>query len=105
MGIMDIQALTNEGVLGVQSTGTDFSGHMRKMIDEKGFECTAWLKTPGTRLMLIGWRKVVRKRGSKVKVYKPRIHMFSLQDFYSVQGSESDPHGHQQSSPETPEAE
>ena len=81
-GIIDIVALHPvRGVVGVQSTGQDFAGHMAKMTVEKRDECMAWLKTPGTCLELWGWRKLLRKPGGKARTWQPRVHVFTLEDF------------------------
>lgn len=81
-GIIDIVALDPQrGVIGVQSTGTDFAGHHKKLTEERAQECINWLSTPGTQLELWGWRKVKVKRGGKAKVYAPRVKTYSLSDF------------------------
>ena len=81
-GIIDIIALHPvRGVVGVQSTGQDFAGHMTKMTVEKRDECMAWLKTPGTALELWGWRKLLKKPGGKARTWQPRVHVFTLEDF------------------------
>ena len=72
-GFIDIIALTSEGVLAVQSTGSAFSQHMHKLTVEKAREVDQWLRTPGTQLLLIGWRKVKKVRGGKAMVWKPRL--------------------------------
>lgn len=81
-GIIDIIALdTNRGVIGVQSTGTDFAGHHRKLTQEKAQECMVWLETPGAHLELWGWRKIKVKRGGKQMIWEPRIKIYTLEDF------------------------
>jgi len=77
-GFIDIIALTEDGIMAVQSTGSDFAGHMRKITYDKAFEVAAWLRCPGTSLMLIGWRKVKKVRGGKQMIWKPRIAMINL---------------------------
>lgn len=90
-GIIDIIALDSlHGIVGIQSTGTDFQGHMRKMTDnEETYSDTGmtrveasleWLQAGG-RLELWGWRKLLKKRGGKLKVWTPRIHIFKEEDF------------------------
>lgn len=80
-GIIDIISLDPEtGVIGVQSTGQDFSGHRRKMMEERTQECRDWLVTPGTSLELWGWRKVKLKRGGKAMRWKPRVAHITLVD-------------------------
>jgi hypothetical protein len=81
-GIIDIIALDfKKGFIGVQSCGTDFSGHMNKMMVDKAQDCIDWLSTPGGHLELWGWRKVKVKRGGKAMRYEPRVHVFKLSDF------------------------
>ena len=85
-GIIDIIALDHsKGVIGVQSCGTAFSDHHRKLTEEKAQECIDWLKTPGASLELWGWRKVKMKlksgKRSKVDKYEPRVRVYTLEDF------------------------
>lgn len=80
-GIIDVLALDPEtGVIGVQSTGQDFAGHKRKLLEERNQECRDWLATPGTTLELWGWRKVKLKRGGKAMRWKPRVAVITLED-------------------------
>lgn len=81
-GIIDILALDPErGFIGVQCTGSDYSGHLRKLTEEKAQECLNWIKTPGGVLELWAWRKVKVKKGGKAMIWKPRIKIFTLEDF------------------------
>ena len=87
-GIIDIIALDPlRGVIGVQSTGIAFSAHMKDFTEDpaKRAACISWLSTPGCSLELWGWRKVQKRLTgggySKVKVYEPRVHVFTLDDF------------------------
>lgn len=80
-GIIDIIALDHTGVIGVQSCGTAYSAHMKKIVEEHRDDAIRWLEAPGTSLELWGWRKVKVKRGGKAMVYQPRVHVFSLEDF------------------------
>lgn len=77
-GVIDIIALTSEGVLGVQSTGTDFSGHWKKLTMTNAVDSAHWLRTPGTALLLIGWRKV--KGETKKEHYEPRLQYVTMND-------------------------
>ena len=77
--IIDIIALDPvRGVVGVQSTGQDFAGHVRKITEEKSQETRDWLATPGAVLELWGWRKVKLKRGGKAERWAPRVAEFTL---------------------------
>lgn len=79
-GILDILALDPErGVIGVQSCGSAFSEHLRKLTIEKAQETTDWLRTPGTSLELWGWRKVKLKRGGKAERWMPRVVEVTLE--------------------------
>ena len=79
--IIDILALDHKrGVVGVQSTGNDFSGHLRKLTEDKAQESRNWLLTPGTVLELWAWRKVKVRRGGKQTVWQPRVKILTVED-------------------------
>ena len=72
--IIDVLALDPErGVVGIQCCGSAFSGHLRKLTEERAQDTLDWLRTPGTSLELWGWRKVKAKRGGKAEVWSPRV--------------------------------
>jgi len=80
-GFIDIICLDPErGIVAIQSCGSGFKAHERKIKDS---DCTEfvieWLKCDG-KLELYGWRKVKLKRGGKAKVWKPRIQEITLKD-------------------------
>lgn len=78
-GIIDIIALDPErGVIGIQTTGNDFSGHLKKITDEMAQSTVDWLQTPGAFLELWAWRKVKLKRGGKAMVWRPRIKEITI---------------------------
>lgn len=78
-GIIDVLALDPErGVIGIQSCGSAFSEHFRKLTTEKAQETSDWLSTPGTSLELWGWRKVKLKRGGKAERWTPRVVQITL---------------------------
>lgn len=80
-GIIDVLALDPQrGVIGVQSCGSSFSEHLKKLTTEKAQETSDWLSTPGTSLELWGWRKVKIKRGGKAERWEPRVKQISLND-------------------------
>ncbi len=76
--VIDIIAMGENSILGIQSTGQDFSGHDKKILEEPN--ARKWLKNGG-RLMLIGWRKIKLKRGGKALRWAPRIKEYKLEDF------------------------
>jgi hypothetical protein len=81
-GIIDIIALDPErGVVGIQSCGSDFAAHERKILEERAQESIDWLSTPGAKLELWGWRRVKLKRGGKAMRWAPRLREFTLADF------------------------
>lgn len=83
--IIDIIALDPvNGVLGVQCFSTSFADHIKKMLGEHLDNTVSWLSTPGTKLYLYGWRKVVKQRGSKVMIYKPRIQELTLNNIEEI---------------------
>lgn len=67
--IIDIIAI-GTNTIGIQSCGQAFSEHDKKIMDSE--YRIPWLSA-GNRLILIGWRKVKKKRGGKAMVWKPRI--------------------------------
>ena len=74
-GFVDIVALYPTSVCAIQSCGQAFSEHKKKMLENEIL--IEWLRSGGT-VMLYGWRKVLKKRGGKQKVWKPRICEFVL---------------------------
>jgi len=81
-GIVDILALDPErGFIGIQACGQDFAAHVRKLTEERAQECIDWLETPGGVLELWGWRKILKNRGGKQKLWTPRIKEITLEDF------------------------
>ena len=78
-GIIDVLALDpKRGVIGIQSCGSAFSEHFRKLTTEKAQGTSDWLSTPGTSLELWGWRKVKLKRGGKAERWTPRVVQITL---------------------------
>lgn len=72
-GFLDILALDPEsGIVGIQSCGQDWSGHVTKLRVERKEIVIRWLQA-GARCELWGWRKVKAKRGGKQMVWRPRI--------------------------------
>lgn len=76
--IIDCLVLTSKGIVGIQTCSSDFAAHVKKLLHEEEVNTRKWLATPGTRLMLIGWRKL-RMPGTKQRVkYYPRIAHITL---------------------------
>lgn len=77
-GILDIIALGENSIIGIQSCGQAFAEHDRKILNEPN--SLKWLECGG-RLLLISWRKVKIKRGGKAMRWQPRIKEFNMEDF------------------------
>ena len=77
-GIIDIVALTDQGIMGVQSCGQAFADHDKKILSNP--MALKWIEKGGV-LMLIGWRKVKLKRGGKAMRWAPRIKYYGVRDF------------------------
>ena len=78
-GFIDIICIDPEdGIIAVQSFGQDYSGHVKKMTEERNEAVYEWLKHAPVEL--IGWRKVKLKRGGKAMRWMPRIADISIGD-------------------------
>ena len=84
-GVIDIVATRPGRILGVQSCGQAFSAHDRDLMGVKRKDCYDWMEAGG-ELELWGWRKILRVEASgkkgKVKIWSPRIKIYTLEDFY-----------------------
>ena len=74
----DILAFSNNSTVMVQSCGQSFSSHLKDLLANP--HVPLWLAGP-RKLILIGWRKLVKKRGSKQRVWTPRIREITIKDF------------------------
>lgn len=77
-GIIDIIALAEHSIVGIQSCGQSFAEHKKKILEAP--LSLEWLKSGG-RLILIGWRKLKLKRGGKAMRWTPRIYEFKRDDY------------------------
>jgi len=78
-GFIDIIALDPEdGIIAIQSCGQDFSGHVKKLTEERNEAVFEWLKHAPCELW--GWRKVKLKRGGKAMRWSPRVADLSIVD-------------------------
>jgi hypothetical protein len=76
--IIDIICINKEtGITGIQSCGSSFSEHKRKILIEQKDETRQWLEA-GAGLQLIGWRKVKKVRGGKLMIWTPRTLTITL---------------------------
>jgi len=80
-GFIDMVALHTEhtGLLGVQTTtGTNLSARIKKAEGIKAYYL--WLVC-GNDVEFHGWRKILKKKGGKLKIWAPRIVRVSYKDF------------------------
>lgn len=79
-GIIDYLVITDHSTIGVQSCGTAFSDHVKKLCIDEIENTTKWLRSDSRCIILIGWRKILKRRGLKQMVYKPRIAWLYIVD-------------------------
>jgi hypothetical protein len=77
-GIIDIVAIKPGVIAGYQSCGLDFSKHDRTILENEN--SLKWINAGG-QLLLIGWRKVKKKRGGKAMIWKVRVKEYTINDF------------------------
>ena len=76
-GFIDIIAIDPvQGIVAIQSCGQDYSGHIKKMLEERNENVYAWLKH--AKLELWAWRKIKLARGGKAMRWSPRVADGSL---------------------------
>lgn len=86
--IFDIISLSENHIIGIQSCGTDFAAHYRKITEEFAENAALWLQAGG-KIELIGWRKIRKRRGSKQMVTAPRIKEITLDDLKDAKAGDS----------------
>ena len=77
-GFGDILAFNNNETVMIQSCGQSFASHLRDLLANPNVPL--WLAGP-RKLILIGWRKILKKKGGKQKVWSPRIREITIKDF------------------------
>ena len=88
LGFADILAFNSLQTLLVQSCGSNYSEHVKKIKSSEFLP--QWLESKNRRFLLLGWRKVKKKRGGKLMVFKPRVGIFWLNKNGSLGYSESE---------------
>jgi len=66
-------------VLLIQSCGQSYAEHLRKILEAP--LASEWVRMDNRRLIMMAWRKLLKKRGGKLKIWVPRIKEFTLEDF------------------------
>ena len=85
-GFIDIVAVNphENRIVWVQACGTDFQPHRRKMVDEATHEIRQvaidFLES-NKQILLIGWRKVLKKRSGKQRIWQERIEEITIDDY------------------------
>lgn len=82
-GFIDIVGLhpKERGILGIQTTtGTNLSARIKKAQGIKQY--WLWLSC-GNDVEFHGWRKLLKKRGGKQKIWVPIIKRYSVRDILS----------------------
>ncbi len=74
----DILAFNNSETIMIQSCGQSYAKHLRDLLANPNVPL--WLAGP-RKLILIGWRKILKKRGRKQKIWSPRIKEITYRDF------------------------
>ena len=78
LGFADIIACGENSIIAIQSCGQAFNEHDKKILDST--HALKWLECGG-RIIIIGWRKVLKTRGGKLKVWSPRIKEYKIEYF------------------------
>ena len=89
LGCVDIIAFDPTVTLAVQSCGSAFAEHWRKITEDCAHEVREWLRGPSRRMELWGWRKVKKVRGGKAMVWAPRVREVTLEDVDLVEAAET----------------
>lgn len=85
-GFIDIIALdTQRGIVAIQSCGSAFSAHLKKITEERNDACFEWLRCGG-KVELWGWRKIKLSRGGKALRWTPRVKEITLEDLTQKEG-------------------
>jgi len=81
-GFIDIVAMGEGKIWGIQSCGQAFSEHDHKIREDPLVAAKAlkWLECTG-EILLIGWRKTKLKRGGKAMRWSPRIKRYCREHF------------------------
>jgi hypothetical protein len=81
-GFGDILAFNGSQTLMIQSCGQSYAAHLKDLLANPNVPL--WLAGPCRKCILIGWRKILKKRGGKLKIWAPRIKELISEDFLDV---------------------
>lgn len=83
-GLFDLISISpSQGIIGVQVCGSDYAAHYRKITEQNYNNALLWLSSGRgrTHIEIWAWRKVLKKRGGKLRIWKPRIKRITYEDF------------------------
>ena len=69
------------GIIAIQSCGSDFAGHRRKVLENE--YAKRWLECGGF-IEIWGWRKLLKERGGKLRLWTPRIEQITLEQMIKL---------------------
>ena len=78
-GFIDLISLYPTKIVAIQSTGPSGHSQHRRKILENEF-ALEWLKSGG-EIELWSWRKLLKKRGGKLKLWQPRVEIITEEMF------------------------
>lgn len=82
-GIIDILAMDDHRMVGVQVCGLDFAAHMRKIKEAERKEAIKiWLRHCG--LQVWAWRELKKKRGGKAVVWKAKVAEIFINNYGEI---------------------
>jgi hypothetical protein len=77
---------TTEGIVAIQSCGpSGHSAHRKKILESE--YAALWLQCGG-KVELWSWRKLLKERGGKLRLWTPRIEKITLDSKYIAAGPE-----------------
>jgi hypothetical protein len=91
--IFDVLAMhPRQGIIGIQCCGLDFSAHYRKITEEYADNALCWLASGRgrTHIEIWSWRKILKKRGGKLRIWSPRIKRISYNDLKGYYRADAD---------------
>ena len=92
-GLFDLIAMNpQDGIIGIQVCGPDFSAHYKKITEEKADSALLWLSSGRgrTKIEIWSWRHLVKERGKKARHWVPRIKKICYDDFKGKYISDAD---------------
>ena len=83
-GLFDLVAMhPRQGIIGIQACGNDFAAHYRKITETNAENAIMWLASGQgrTHIEIWSWRKILKQRGGKQRVWSSRVRRITYNDF------------------------